>query len=399
MWPRGPGQLTVHGMKQHHELGSYLRKTYADFIPKDYNPDDVYIRSTDVDRTLMSAQSNAAAMFNNQTSLDSGTEKLPAEIDYGLYKKWLPLPVHTAPKPEEMILSFPIRQDRCPKYAEYEQLVRSSPKFKEYEAEHGEFIRNIAKQTGFNDTDDIGVAQEWELYDPLYCTNIHGYDMPEFFNDDVLTQLATIWTKGAFALFSDFEKKYHTQMTRINAGNLIQQLQKDMRLMLKQGLNSDPADGGDPNKPHKIRIYSGHDTTLVALLVALDKYDMAVPNYTAALIFEVYDDNSVVMKYRNDRTKEPEELQLCTQSRTCLFDQWVAETKHLIADDWAAECGIVPKSSEGSDQSNYLMLMTLLLGTWLGIGATFFYNRFYKVRRNEPPYGELVQESISGEIH
>ena len=107
---------TIHGMKQHYKLGTFLHKTYEDFIPENFNPNEIYIRSTDVDRTLMSAQSNAAAMFPDQDRTDSGIT--PIDVKTKLFEQWMPLPIHTVPRSEEEILSFPVREDRCPKWHE-----------------------------------------------------------------------------------------------------------------------------------------------------------------------------------------------------------------------------------------------------------------------------------------
>lgn len=53
------GQLTSVGVAQHQALGAWLRAHYIDdlhFLSGDYQPDAVYIRSTDVPRTIQSVQ-------------------------------------------------------------------------------------------------------------------------------------------------------------------------------------------------------------------------------------------------------------------------------------------------------------------------------------------------------
>lgn len=52
----------------------------------------VHVRSTDVDRTLMSAYSNLAGMFPPASS-QMWNEKIP----------WQPIPVHTVPKETDMV--------------------------------------------------------------------------------------------------------------------------------------------------------------------------------------------------------------------------------------------------------------------------------------------------------
>ncbi|KAJ8881419.1 hypothetical protein PR048_017900 [Dryococelus australis] len=42
------------GMKEAMELGLYLRYRYTNFLPVVYNTDDVLVRSSDVDRTIVS---------------------------------------------------------------------------------------------------------------------------------------------------------------------------------------------------------------------------------------------------------------------------------------------------------------------------------------------------------
>ena len=52
--------IISQGKERHFELGQFFRQRYSGFLPEQYNVDDIYVRSTDVDRTLMSAESNLA---------------------------------------------------------------------------------------------------------------------------------------------------------------------------------------------------------------------------------------------------------------------------------------------------------------------------------------------------
>ncbi len=78
--------LNQLGKQQHYELGKWLRCRYDDFLRQSYNSNDIYIQSSDVDRTLMSAESNLAGLYEPE-----GEQIWTSEL------RWQPIPVHTRP--------------------------------------------------------------------------------------------------------------------------------------------------------------------------------------------------------------------------------------------------------------------------------------------------------------
>ena len=47
----------------HYKLGKYLRNRYENLLSDTYDENDIYIRASDVDRTMMSAMSNLAGLY------------------------------------------------------------------------------------------------------------------------------------------------------------------------------------------------------------------------------------------------------------------------------------------------------------------------------------------------
>lgn len=62
----GEGQLTAEGMRQRYLLGRHSRKRYTedfDFLSSKYVPEEIFIQSTDVNRTLTSGYSELLGIF------------------------------------------------------------------------------------------------------------------------------------------------------------------------------------------------------------------------------------------------------------------------------------------------------------------------------------------------
>ncbi|VDK47951.1 unnamed protein product [Cylicostephanus goldi] len=93
----GWGQLSTIGMRQHFEFGKQLRKRYIvenEFLSKTYNSKEIYVRSSDYNRTIISAMSNLMGMYsyNNNASIE-GTD-YPKNLT-GWPQGFIPIPVHT----------------------------------------------------------------------------------------------------------------------------------------------------------------------------------------------------------------------------------------------------------------------------------------------------------------
>lgn len=65
-----------------------MRSRYSDILSVEYSKDDIYIRSTSVDRALMSAAANLAGLYppNKVQQWNNNVGKL-----------WQPIPIHSIP--------------------------------------------------------------------------------------------------------------------------------------------------------------------------------------------------------------------------------------------------------------------------------------------------------------
>jgi len=78
------------GKMQTYELGQFLRKRYDGFIPKKFHADHIFVRSSDMDRTIMSADTVLSGLY-------PPINKWNDRID------WQPIPVHSVPLEQDNV--------------------------------------------------------------------------------------------------------------------------------------------------------------------------------------------------------------------------------------------------------------------------------------------------------
>ncbi|PSN43945.1 hypothetical protein C0J52_03761 [Blattella germanica] len=157
-WPDGWGMLTMIGKEQHYELGQWLRNRYKDFLPELYNRDDIYVRSTDVDRTLMSAASNLAGLY-------------PPEGRQIWHKNmhWQPIPIHTMPEKEDEL--------------------KNSAELKKYNIEHARLYNYVVEHSGNNISDPETLEY---VYDTLFIEELYNLTLPNWTKEVYPGEMASV---------------------------------------------------------------------------------------------------------------------------------------------------------------------------------------------------------------
>ncbi|KAH7718186.1 Histidine acid phosphatase family protein [Aphelenchoides avenae] len=98
-WPLGFAELTAKGMEDQMELGQWMRQRYVDelgLLSKTYDRREVYVRSTDIDRAILSGQCQMVGLYRG--SGQSGR-------DYPENPAWptglITVPIHTVPRSQD----------------------------------------------------------------------------------------------------------------------------------------------------------------------------------------------------------------------------------------------------------------------------------------------------------
>ncbi|XP_055993091.1 testicular acid phosphatase [Sorex fumeus] len=286
LWPRGLGQLTREGVQQQLELGRFLRRRYKGFLSPQFRREEVYVRSTDFDRTLESAQANLAGLFP-----EAGPGRPEAA--------WRPIPVHTVPVSEDKLLRFPTRN--CPRYRE---LLREATEATEYQTALEGWTGFLNRLENFTGLSLVGepLRKTWKLLDTLICQRAHGLSLPSWASLDVMRTLARI---SALDIGAHVGPPRAAEKAQLSGGILLDAILSNFSRTQRLAL------------PLKMVIYSAHDSTLLALQGALGLYDGHTPPYAACLGFEFRthledpDEDAgagnvtVSLFYRNDSTGLP----------------------------------------------------------------------------------------------
>ncbi|CAN9497487.1 unnamed protein product [Ophioblennius macclurei] len=344
-WPQGFGQLSQEGMRQHFELGQFLRNRYKDFLNESYDRHEISVRSTDYDRTLMSAQANLAGLYP-----PNGDQVFNPDL------KWQPIPVHTVPQDQDKILIFP--QDDCPRYTQLMNETEHTEEFLNITAEYQDFIEFVNNKTGLNNT---SVETLWSVQDTLFCESRHNMTPPDWVTPDVLQKLRVLKDFSFRVMFSVYKQ---VNKSRLQGGVLLGEIVANLSQMAKAAAAA--------KQRLKLKMLSAHDTTIVALQSSLGVYGGKQPPYASCHIFELRShadgSASVSMFFRNDSGADPVPLALPGCIQDCPLEDFVRLTRPSISEDRDAECQL---PSEGAGPE-VLLVLVLLAGALVLLIALLF---------------------------
>ncbi|KAM9307680.1 prostatic acid phosphatase-like [Gastrophryne carolinensis] len=351
-WPEGFGQLTQLGKEQQFELGKYLRKRYSEFLSETYKTEEVYVRSTDMDRTILSAQANLAGLF--QPRDQSSSQNIT----------WQPIPVHTVPLEDEKILFLP--PDKCHRFYQLKEETYESQEHNDLVKPYMDFLKSLEKHTGYTSRQLKDPSTWWDLYDALHCEASHNFSLPFWVTNDVMNKfrhLAELSIKSDYGMYKQQEK------SRVTGGILLKAILENIRY--DRSLHS----------KKKLIMYSSHDSTIVALQMALNVYNGMLPPYASCHFIELYQDEngspSIQMYYRNDTSVDPYPIALPGCSQSCPLERFTELTSSVIAEDFKRECGIKEKDEENNKKTSWGIVTGLSVA--VGIQTIIVFGLLYLV--------------------
>lgn len=222
-------------MKQHVVLGQRLNQRYTVDIPNfmtgGYNNTHIYIRSTDVNRTILSAISNTIGFFK-------GT---PGE-DYPQMDAWpknyVPVPIHTPAHYDEDYVGNPYRV--CKRSDAIQKFVQDSPGMIDQTQKQDCCCLEVSKIFNANKAflntmsnitkKKLDLWNVWTVYDTWFIDREYKKDLPDAFKNETLfnqtRDLTFLMDNVEFGIgFSPYKKlDVKTEWTKLRGGPLLQSI-------------------------------------------------------------------------------------------------------------------------------------------------------------------------------
>uniref|UniRef100_A0AC34QZZ3 Acid phosphatase n=1 Tax=Panagrolaimus sp. JU765 TaxID=591449 RepID=A0AC34QZZ3_9BILA len=281
VWPFGWGELTESGMRQQFALGRLLRKRYIlgpnPLLNPRYNAKEIYIRSTDVNRTILSAQSNLAGMFPAGipgVDFPDRNESWPSH--------WTPIPVHTVPENEDHVGNI---LAPCPRADELTKFIRQSAEYKRTAAESHDFLHYASINAG----KEYDLSNIYELNDINYIETLYNLTQPSWMTSEFVVKLRNL-TRTTSEFLYGIRSPYVPELIKLRGGNMLKLVIENMKNKLTC-LKSE-SEGCKWMKNLKYFAYSAHDTTVAALLTTFGDEERVIrgglPHYTASVALELW---------------------------------------------------------------------------------------------------------------
>jgi len=295
-WERGWGELTLEGMEQHVILGRRLYDRYVNttgLIPSEYNSGRIYVRSTDVNRTILSAASNFVGFFKGVSGVDyPDSEKINWPNNY------VPVPIHTPADFDYDYVGNPLRH--CKRADAILKLMNDCPEILALVNNSKTLLDELSKLTG----EKVTVWNVWSVYDAWFIDRENKKYLPPGFTDAKFQETANLNNKMdnfdygiGIKPFKDFDIK--SELIKLRGGptlwSIIGHFQSKLYCIQTPYDKRD-----DPGKKLCRWIegldyyaYSAHDITIAGLFATFDfnetNFDQpGFPHYSACVSFELW---------------------------------------------------------------------------------------------------------------
>ena len=319
---KSEGELNAIGLRSHYLLGVTTKKRYNNFLSKNFDTNEIFIISTDVNRTIVSAMANLQGIYNNYTTPNltinqienakiSGLnetyqEKINEKIEE-MKKSYVQdgisiMPIHLYSK---IGLQFKLNDaNYCAGANQYKKEALNQEEVKKIVKEsqiktnntYGKYIFKFMNVSGELNPNYLFTNDNlYYICDTYIADYVSGRDMPHIYNTGI--DMDEFYYHCLNHSFIDTYYAYYglppTKLSYLTVSPIFRTIfnYMDRRIKLNEENNPDKI---EPSSP-KFVIYSGHDSTIAGLDVFLKAefgIDYDNPEYTCSQLFELWQNKS-----------------------------------------------------------------------------------------------------------
>ena len=267
-WSNGPGELTLNGIRQHYLIGITNKNKYKNLLNFDYKSKEILVYSTNLNRTIMSAQSQLLGMYNQihyDFQIIKGENKIPydlSKINYNENFNYYPVPINTY---EEKRINNKIKMIKVLDYVWPRKCKKNLDKINK-NLNNETLIKSIVTKiidNYFNESMKTKSLKQNYRNVNIFCqaiiSNYYEKKTIEKFKDNI-EKVEKDCEDFEYYKRRDIEQNYYAK----DSGTIIMSLLIDNILYwMKYRIKTKTLDetAGYP----KYVMYSGHDTTLIAM--------------------------------------------------------------------------------------------------------------------------------------
>lgn len=337
-WPMGPRQLTSIGMRSLYLAGQRLRKKYVEelkLISPSYHVSEVFVRASNADRSLQTAQMLVLGLFPLGTGPD------PAAYDPNLTavpapgKSYMPVPIHSVALENDKVLRPWTKVAGCVRYRNYVKKFPGSKLYKKVGNEHSAFLNRVASITGVNEGKKASeiLYSINEISEPLQSMVRHNMPLPKGITTTDLEKIAAL---GDWNYHYQFFGK---QVGRLTGGPFVKEILDNFSGYIQSA-----------GKSRRFFLYSGHQRTVLGVDAALGLeqfrakgklFEGRVPPLGSHYAFELHEPTrgayAVQVKFVSDGKEKVARVPGCDQDM-CPIDRFRSAVADRISSDWKREC-------------------------------------------------------------
>ncbi len=337
-WPMGLRQLTALGIIEMYQTGQALRRKYVDelgFISGSYMPREIYVRASNTDRSLQSAQLLMLGLFPLGTGPDPAVYDTSLEAAPAPGQAFNPVPVHSVALENDRVLRPYTGKANCKKYKKF---VKSLPKTELYRKQGRKYkdLLNLASSaTGMYEGEKASkiLYSINEIYEVLSASVQHNFPIPPEISDQQLQMIKAL---------SDWN--YHNQFLgkdvgKLMGGGFLAELTANFTAETKE----------DP-RARKFSLYAGHQRTVLGVEAALGietartkgpLFSGRVPPPATYYLFELHEPTKGSFEVRLKFNSHGEEQTISVPGcggPACAFETFAKLAAEMVPSDWRAAC-------------------------------------------------------------